>query len=295
MNSDKTLEFTGDVDPDIEGDARVFCLVVLSGPDQGAVYTLPEGETIAGRSGDLAQLVLTEPGISRKHAKFSLKDGVVTVEDMGSTNGTYLNGEKTNHGSVAPGDTLGIGGRTSVRLSRQDESISQLFRDLYQDAVLDHSGVLTIKSMMPRLKGSSDHSLAVVELDQVEQIRDRFGHRAEEELVSHVASILKNDLAGNGLVGRLSGEGFLVNAYSRALDADDLLDRVRKTIECSHFRIDTTSGPEFMRVTVSVGLAAFTGGDDFEGTIAAAEKALLMAKQMGRNRVHLSERKKFGK
>ena len=162
-------------------------------------------------------------------------------------------------------------------------------------SVLDHSGVLNVKGMMPRLKGSSEHSLAVVELDQVEQIRDRFGHRAEEELVSHVASILKNDLGGKGLVGRLSGEGFLVNLSSRVLDADEIFDRVRKTIECNHFRIDTASGPEFMRVTVSVGLAAFIARDDFEGTIAAAEKALLMAKQMGRNRVHLSERKKFGK
>jgi hypothetical protein len=47
--------------------------------------------------------------VSRKHARIALTDGVITIEDLGSTNGTFVNGEKVDHGTLKEGDRVLIG------------------------------------------------------------------------------------------------------------------------------------------------------------------------------------------
>jgi diguanylate cyclase (GGDEF)-like protein len=297
MSADKTIDFKGPLrkkkprEPSI-----VHCLAVLSGPEQGAIFPLQPGETIVGRCNEHAQIVLTEPGISRTHAKFTSDQNGISVEDMDSTNGVFINGEQTTKASqLKAGDTIDLGGYTNLRISLQDQQVSQLLMNLYQDAILDTSGVLTKKSFDSRIKSGLDSCLAVIELDRLEQIRDRFGHTVGEELTNRVADVLKNGLAEKGIVARLSGEGFIANLNCRALDADNVLEGIRKGIEFSNFKVDVKGGIEFLRVTVSIGIASLVSHDDFEDSLSAAEEALVMAKQMGRNRLHLSERKKFGR
>jgi pSer/pThr/pTyr-binding forkhead associated (FHA) protein len=54
-------------------------------------------------------MVLVEEMVSRRHAKISLKGGVVSIEDMGSTNGTFVNGEKVQQATLQEGDRVLIG------------------------------------------------------------------------------------------------------------------------------------------------------------------------------------------
>lgn len=295
MSHDKTIDFKADKQKQVKAEVFVPCLVVLTGPEKGAVFPLREGETFVGRSSEKAQIVLEEPGISRTHAKFTLTDGKVVVEDLGSTNGVFVNGDEVKQRELQAGDAIALSGETCLRMSLQDSQVSKLLKGLYRDALLDASGVLTQKSFRTRLKASSEASLAVVEIDHLERTRDRFGHSVEKDLIAQVAGALKDSVAEKGMVARLSGEGFAINLHCRALDADEVMEGVRKGIECSNFKVSTNKGPEFIRVTVSIGVAAFISVDDFDESLAAAEAALLMAKQMGRNRLHLSERKKFGK
>ncbi len=88
---------------------RHHSLRFLSGKCQGSEYVLSDPcEVIVGRSGD-AELILLEGMVSRRHARFSLKDGVVEVEDLGSTNGTFVNGEKIRRRKLSEGDRVLIG------------------------------------------------------------------------------------------------------------------------------------------------------------------------------------------
>lgn len=296
MSSEKTIDLHVSKPKKVETPTLVHSLVVLSGTEKGAVFPLTEGEVVIGRSDQRAQIVLTEPGISRAHAKFTVTSNKVTVEDLGSTNGVAVNGEMVEEPTtLKAGDTIALSGKTSLRFTLQDEQISELFMNLYKEAVLDTSGVLSRKSFFSRVKTGSECSLAVIELDGLESVLNRFGHSVETTLMSQVANVLKNGVAENGIVGRLSGEGFIVNLYRRALDADEVLEGVRKGIEFSNFRLETKSGLEFLRMTASIGIASVVSDDDLEDSVAAAEAALAMAKQMGRNRLHLSERKKFGR
>lgn len=103
-----------------------LALRFISGKYQGGEFPLTEGvPIIVGRSSDL-DMVLVEEMVSRRHARIELRQGVVRVEDLGSTNGTFVNGERINHGSLAEGDRLLIG--TSIlKLVVVDEQQSGAF------------------------------------------------------------------------------------------------------------------------------------------------------------------------
>jgi len=63
---------------------------------------------VIGRSSEL-DMVLVEEMVSRKHARIALTDGTINIEDLGSTNGTFVNGEKVQQGTLREGDRVLIG------------------------------------------------------------------------------------------------------------------------------------------------------------------------------------------
>jgi pSer/pThr/pTyr-binding forkhead associated (FHA) protein len=88
---------------------RAFALRFISGKYQGGEYPLQEnGELVIGRSSEL-DMVLIEDMVSRKHAKISLQPGQITIADLGSTNGTFVNGEKVKRARLKEGDRILIG------------------------------------------------------------------------------------------------------------------------------------------------------------------------------------------
>jgi pSer/pThr/pTyr-binding forkhead associated (FHA) protein len=84
-------------------------LHVLSGPDAGAQFELPQGEFVIGR-GDDADLYLTDDTVSHHHAKIVVSGRRGTIEDLRSLNGTLL-GEVSLRGVaiLRPGDRVKIG------------------------------------------------------------------------------------------------------------------------------------------------------------------------------------------
>lgn len=93
--------------PHIAGAFR-YALVVERGPQAGLTYVLGAGETLAGR-GDDSNIFLGDVTVSRRHARFLVDGAVLSVEDLGSTNGTYVNGERRDRAVLAPGDEIIIG------------------------------------------------------------------------------------------------------------------------------------------------------------------------------------------
>jgi pSer/pThr/pTyr-binding forkhead associated (FHA) protein len=86
-----------------------WALRFISGKYQGGEFPLrPNREIIIGRSSDL-DMVLVEDMVSRKHAKITTDDHVVTIQDLGSTNGTFVNGEKVRKADLKDGDRILIG------------------------------------------------------------------------------------------------------------------------------------------------------------------------------------------
>ena len=91
------------------GESAQWALRFISGKYQGGEFPLrPHREIVIGRSSEL-DMVLVEDMVSRKHAKIITDDKTVTIEDLGSTNGTFVNGEKVRTSEIKDGDRILIG------------------------------------------------------------------------------------------------------------------------------------------------------------------------------------------
>ena len=88
---------------------RGWALRFISGKYQGGEYPLSgTGDLVIGRASDL-DMVLIEDMVSRKHAKLHIGPAELTISDLGSTNGTFVNGEKVKTAKLKEGDRILIG------------------------------------------------------------------------------------------------------------------------------------------------------------------------------------------
>ncbi len=101
-----------------EGVAGAFAwaLTIEGGPRTGLTYVLGPGNSLAGRSGD-AEIFLADVTVSREHARFSVDANGLSMTDLGSTNGTYVNGRRHDAGKLNEGDELMIG-KFHLRVSK---------------------------------------------------------------------------------------------------------------------------------------------------------------------------------
>jgi pSer/pThr/pTyr-binding forkhead associated (FHA) protein len=87
----------------------VVRLVAEGGPFDGRIYEIPPRELAVGRAVD-NDLVLDDPSLSRKHARLRRAGpGRIEIEDLGSSNGTFVNGRKVGKGAAGPRDTVRFG------------------------------------------------------------------------------------------------------------------------------------------------------------------------------------------
>ena len=91
-------------------------LIIVQGPGTGHTFTLGTDPVIIGREAPSAKFVIADPAVSRRHAQISRQDDGYVIEDLNSTNGTFINAQRVV-GAVplAPGDLIELG--TAVTLS----------------------------------------------------------------------------------------------------------------------------------------------------------------------------------
>lgn len=85
----------------------MFKLVAVGGKLRGAEFTLVEGENIAGREAGSA-IHLSVPGISKKHFSITVTGDVSYIKDLGSSNGTFVNGKLVKQGTLVSGDKIAL-------------------------------------------------------------------------------------------------------------------------------------------------------------------------------------------
>lgn len=85
-----------------------YYLEVIEGKNLGKRFPLEEGAVCLGRHSQ-CEIVLTDPEISRRHLKLTVEEAGWFLDDLGSMNGTWVNGQRVMRQTVAPGDKIQIG------------------------------------------------------------------------------------------------------------------------------------------------------------------------------------------
>lgn len=127
-------------------------------------------------------------------------------------------------------------------------------------------------------------ALAVIDVDHFKQINDTHGHDAGDRVICRVAELLRYSVRADDLVGRLGGDEFVILLQQPGETATSVLQRTLEIVRTSGIGIEAS---EPVTITLSIGVVSTDlGGDhDLEALISAADAALYVAKDRGRNQV----------
>jgi diguanylate cyclase (GGDEF)-like protein len=268
-------------------------LQVVAGNDALRYARLDKRRSIeVGRDADCA-LLLSDVSVSRRHARLGFVDGEFRVEDLGSRNGTRVNGKKVREARLHPGDRLEVG-NVLLRFDRVSPSeLTHLRSVLARLAASDRdplTGLLTrvyLDQKLPALlersarKGRTTSAL-FVDVDRFKRINDSFGHATGDDVLRQLARLLLFDLREREVCIRYGGEELLVileGADERQATA--VAERLRGVIK-SH---DWTRLAKRLVVTISCGIAERGPREPLRAWLERADLALYAAKRAGRNRV----------
>ncbi len=188
--------------------------------------------------------------------------------------------------------------KTLIRRKRRDDHMRATVQDGLRLAVIDPlTGLHNRRYALPQLDAIAERAAAeasvfavmVVDLDRFKSVNDRLGHAAGDTVLVEVARRLQANLRSGDLLARIGGEEFLIALPNTSFeDACTAADRLCRAIEEHTVSVGFSAS---LRVTVSIGLAVSTnraGSEPAAKIIGRADRALLMAKSQGRNKVTIS-------
>ena len=268
-------------------------LTMTAGPDVGRVISLAPGAPATFGRSDECTHVFNDGGLSRSHARVIWLAGTNAVEDLGSTNGTFVNDDRIAElTSLRDGDRLQFGSSVAFRYSMVTEEEEANLRRVHEASTRDGlTGVCTRKYLDERLdaeiafalRHGTPLSVIMLDVDHFKNVNDTFGHPGGDAVLRHLGETLTQGLRTEDLAGRYGGEEFVVVLRNIAL-ADGRLaaERLRRLIESSAAMFDTQA----IRFTSSMGVASLAclGADgDRAQLVKLADQRLYLAKQRGRN------------
>lgn len=190
--------------------------------------------------------------------------------------------------------------RSMLRIKRLQEALEERERELlevnkkltYMSQTDALTGLDNRRHLNERIEEMFQHaqrlnepfSCVMCDLDKFKSVNDTYGHQAGDEVLKQLAAILKEEAREIDRVGRYGGEEFMLLLPGTVLDAAvTFAERVRKRIEGHTFTFD---GGTLTR-TASFGVSGWPHPaiDQCDGLVRAADDALYVAKETGRNRV----------
>ena len=275
-----------------------WALIRYVGQPIGELVPIPLDGLVIGRSADCG-LSLPEAEVSRNHARLtlSLRGEAVTVnlQDLGSTNGTFVNGRRLGEEvrEVQDGDVIRVGAH-AFKLKQLDEMERQYHQAVLAQTTVDPlTGVSNRATVLHHLEKHFElarrHrrplSVILCDLDHFKQINDQHGHPAGDAVLQTFGIQLLGRLRGSDHVGRIGGEEFLVVLPETvAREAIGVADDLRLGMEEDPITLPGTGN--VVRVTCSMGVAELRETDADAGSLLArVDVALYRAKAAGRNRV----------
>lgn len=265
-------------------------LIVVSGMLLGLQIELGDTPVVVGRGSD-CELSMPHPSVSRQHCRICNEHGCYLIEDLGSTNRTYLNGKPIQRAELRDGDQISVGSNAikffigaSLEASYHEELIDlAIYDSLTGFYNRRHFRSLLDEEVEKSANRTSAEALFVLmlDLDHFKQINDRHGHLVGDQVLAGVAQVIRENLPVGVPIGRLGGEEFAIAVRGGDLaDAVQLAESLRAAV--ANRPIDAREQTIF--ATISVGIAQTArGAGGSSDLLRRADAQLYRAKQEGRN------------
>lgn len=266
-------------------------LIVLYPQTQFKQIPLEKGTITLGRGQD-ADVKLDDELVSRKHCTITFDGKNVTVMDLNSTNGTFVDGNPITSTVLDSDNRLQLG-KMVLKVEFKDKSEEAFDRALYEAATMDPlTKISNRRNFFDRSLGELAlarrnnyfvHTI-MVDADHFKRVNDTWGHQCGDMVLKEVARILNEEKRESDLLARYGGEEFLLMQVGIGPeDAKKSAERLRMAVERHRFSWKDTIIP----VTISLGLCSKQGNEipKIEDMIAECDRLLYIAKENGRNQV----------
>src|SRR5256884_6810233 len=278
-------------------------LIFLRGELMAVPIPLERDKVVFGRAVE-ADVRINDFRASRQHACITAERDFGTdvvrykITDLGSTNGTQLNGQTISEAFLNDGDKVEIGDHL-FRFEMLDEIDREFQQHIHRLLAHDElTGLLTSKSFFSELRRESARAEAdsrpfcvlMMDFDHFKEVNDTYGHLVGSKTLEETGHVIKEALRAGDVASRFGGEefaAFLLDAnYAQGIVA---AERVRVALQEYEFpvnRMDAPGDETTHRITISIGVAAFPDdATDPIHLVELADSALYRAKRSGRNRV----------
>jgi diguanylate cyclase (GGDEF)-like protein len=267
------------------------CVVVLYGPELGKRATVGRGAFQIGRSSK-NELPIDQESVSRHHARITTSARAHYIEDLGSTNGTFLNDERvTERRPLRDGDQIKVG-RSILKFMSGANIEANYHEEIYRLMTVDaltqvynkrYFGEALEREYNRSQRYKRELSLLLCDVDYFKKVNDAHGHLVGDGVLRQVAVEMKQRLREQDIFARVGGEEFAALLPEIGLEgALVTAEKLRRIVESTAFVVELLS----IRTTVSIGVTTLDSRvKDASALYERADSALYEAKSTGRNRV----------
>lgn len=253
---------------------------------------LSESPIAVGRD-ESCELCVCEDSISRRHAEILFDGQNYFLQDLGSTNGTFVNEQRVSSSSLKSGDRVRFGNQIYKFISidgvesKYHEIIFKMMTTDGLTQVYNKRFLLdTLEREIQQAKrGRESLCLLMMDLDKFKSINDIYGHLAGDKVLAEFAGRAMSVLRSGEVLARYGGEEFAMLCAPASLEqALHAAERVRLVTASEPVHFEQVDIP----ITVSIGVCcAHPANDEINPTelLSRADEMLYAAKKNGRNRV----------
>jgi len=273
--------------------SRDACVVLIypQGPDMGRRFPLDKDEFVLGRGSD-CDIQVDRDSVSRRHAKIVREGENWGVEDLNSTNGSYVNDVQiTARTALRDGDLVKIGAAIFKFLSGENVEVAY-HEEIYKMTIVDGlTGVhnkryfaeFLDREIARCLRHGRPLALVMLDIDHFKKINDTHGHLTGDHVLRELAKRLNGRMRREELLARYGGEEFaVVLPETGKPGALEFGEQLRGLVAKDPFEFEGDKMP----VTISVGVTVLEGEQvDIDTFIKRADDNLYAAKRGGRNQV----------
>ena len=201
----------------VHSEERHPYLVIYIGNNSGCRHKLNSGVMTIGRSPQ-ADIRIEDERISRIHCIIEWMGDAITIEDKGSTNGTYVDAQKVSRASLTPGVPLQLG-YSIMKIEYKTEAEIRSEESLLERASLDAlTGIFNryhfIKLALMEMAFARRHKLPMgvilMDIDNFKQVNDIYGHQSGDLVLAQFANTVIENKRTEDLFGRYGGDEFII-------------------------------------------------------------------------------------